>query len=78
MWLDPDSLRRWMCPGDSTLVYVELTPVVGGTFRFDMQASTSKRFTAMEQWSECRVSGCRVPGEPAHLRTIRLRGHHTL
>ncbi len=38
MWLDPDSLRRWMCPGDSTLVHVELTPVVGGTFRFDMQA----------------------------------------
>jgi uncharacterized protein YndB with AHSA1/START domain len=37
MWLNPESLRRWMCPGDSEVVYVELHPVVGGAFRIDMQ-----------------------------------------
>ncbi len=31
-----------MCPGDSTLVHVELTPVVGGTFRFDMQTKDGR------------------------------------
>ena len=42
MWLEPDSLRRWMCPGDATLVYVELEPVVGGSFRFDMQTTDGR------------------------------------
>src|SRR5579859_8152200 len=37
MWLDPDSFRRWMRPSEADLVYVELQPVVGGYFRFDLR-----------------------------------------
>src|SRR5260221_13019344 len=37
MWLNPDSLRRWMRPGDSDVVHIELNPVIGGTFRIDTQ-----------------------------------------
>jgi uncharacterized protein YndB with AHSA1/START domain len=37
MWLNPDSFRRWMRPSDADLVYVELHPFVGGSFRFDLQ-----------------------------------------
>ena len=38
MWLDPDSLRRWMAPGDMRVARAEVDPVVGGAFRIDMQA----------------------------------------
>jgi uncharacterized protein YndB with AHSA1/START domain len=38
MWLNPQSIRRWMCPGDSTVSYVEVQPVVGGSFRIDMRS----------------------------------------
>jgi len=37
MWLDSDSFRRWMRPSDADVVYVELHPIVGGTFRFDLR-----------------------------------------
>jgi uncharacterized protein YndB with AHSA1/START domain len=37
MWLDPDSLRRWMAPGDLQVARAEVNPVVGGAFRIDMQ-----------------------------------------
>lgn len=37
MWLNPASIRRWMCPGDTHVALIELDPVEGGTFRIDMQ-----------------------------------------
>jgi len=39
MWLDPESVVRWMRPSEAEIVYVELHPVVGGNFRFDMRES---------------------------------------
>lgn len=42
MWLDPDSLSRWMRPGDADVAYVELHPVVGGTFRIDTQTKDGR------------------------------------
>jgi uncharacterized protein YndB with AHSA1/START domain len=35
-WLDPDSLARWMCPGQSTRATVEVDARVGGKFRIVM------------------------------------------
>jgi uncharacterized protein YndB with AHSA1/START domain len=42
MWLNPDSLRRWMRPGDAEAIFVELHPVVGGTFRIDTQTKEGR------------------------------------
>ncbi len=52
MWLNPESLRRWMCPGSTDLVHVELEPVVGGTFRFDMQAKDGQVFVHTGRYLE--------------------------
>ncbi len=38
MWLDPERMKAWMCPGDNRVSYIEITPEVGGTFRIDMQS----------------------------------------
>ena len=39
MWLNPESLRRWMCPCDTSVSHVEVQPVVGGAFRIDMRSA---------------------------------------
>ena len=38
-WLDPESIRQWMCPGDVTSTEAQLDPRVGGRFRILMHAS---------------------------------------
>ncbi len=35
-WLDPASLREWMCPRPTRCVTVDVEPKVGGAFRFDV------------------------------------------
>ena len=35
-WLSVESLMEWMCPRPARLQAVELDPVVGGRFRFDI------------------------------------------
>ena len=35
-WLDPESLREWMCPRPTRCVTVTVEPRVGGLFRFDV------------------------------------------
>ncbi len=52
MWLDPDSFRRWMRPSDADLVYVELHPVVGGHFRFDLREKDGRVFVHTGQYLE--------------------------
>lgn len=36
-WLDPDSVKQWMCPEDGCGVVAELDVRVGGTFLVEMQ-----------------------------------------
>ena len=52
MWLDPESLGRWMRPGDSQVVYVETHPVVGGAFRIDTQTDDGKVFRHSGEYLE--------------------------
>ena len=52
MWLDPASLRRWMCPGDSVVAHVELQPVVGGSFRIDTRVKDGRVFVHTGQYLE--------------------------
>ncbi len=52
MWLNPESLRRWMRPGDAEAIYVELHPVVGGTFRIDTRAEDGHVFVHTGQYLE--------------------------
>lgn len=35
-WLDPASLREWMCPRPTRCITVDVDPIVGGAFRFDV------------------------------------------
>jgi uncharacterized protein YndB with AHSA1/START domain len=35
-WLDPESLKEWMCPHPTRVVDVMLDPRVGGLVRFDV------------------------------------------
>lgn len=37
MWLDAESLKTWMCPGDTRVSYIEANARVDGRFRIDMQ-----------------------------------------
>lgn len=52
MWLDADSLGRWMCAADTEVANIELNPVVGGTFRFDMRAKDGTIFSHTGQYLE--------------------------
>ena len=36
-WLDPDALLEWMCPHPARPTRVELDPVIGGHYRFDIE-----------------------------------------
>jgi uncharacterized protein YndB with AHSA1/START domain len=54
MWLNPESLRRWMRPGDSDVIYAELNPVVGGTFRIDMRKNDGQLYVHEGQYLEIR------------------------
>ena len=38
-WLDPQSLKDWMCPRPTRILGVTLEPRVGGIVRFDMDDS---------------------------------------
>jgi uncharacterized protein YndB with AHSA1/START domain len=50
MWLDADSLRQWMCPGETTVVDVELNRLVGDTFRIDMRTPDGKLIRHMGEY----------------------------
>ncbi len=36
-WIDPESIKHWMCPGDITKAEAQLDPRVGGSFRIVMK-----------------------------------------
>lgn len=38
MWLDEESMKRWMCPGNTQVSHIKLNPVPGGSFQIDMQS----------------------------------------
>lgn len=40
-WIDPESVRHWMCPGDILTAEAQLDPRVGGTYRIVMKSRTS-------------------------------------
>ncbi len=50
MWLDPNSLSRWMRPGGAKVVHAELQPIVGGTFRIDTQTDDGHIFVHTGQY----------------------------
>lgn len=52
MWLNPESFQRWMRPSDADLIYVELHPVLGGTFRFDLREKDGRIFVHTGQYLE--------------------------
>ena len=54
MWLNADSLRRWMCPGDTRVSFAELNPTIGGAFRIDMQTSDGHVLVHAGEYIEIR------------------------
>lgn len=36
-WLDPDALLEWMCPHPARPTRVQVDPVIGGHYRFDIE-----------------------------------------
>ena len=50
MWLDPEGMRRWMYSSNCVAAHVELIPVVGGTFRIDMQEENGRIFAHWGQY----------------------------
>ncbi len=50
-WLDPDSIRRWMCPGQIQEAEAHIEPRVGGAFRIIMKDQTR----SIEHTGEYRV-----------------------
>lgn len=41
-WLDPESLREWMCPGALTVADVQIDARVGGLFRIVMRGQAGE------------------------------------
>jgi uncharacterized protein YndB with AHSA1/START domain len=41
-WLDPESLKEWMCPRPAQCAVVKLEPRVGGVVRFDIEDSGTR------------------------------------
>jgi uncharacterized protein YndB with AHSA1/START domain len=39
-WIDPESIRHWMCPGDTVTAEAQLDPRVGGAYRIVMKSPT--------------------------------------
>lgn len=39
-WIDPESIRDWMCPGDTVTAEAHLDPRVGGSYRIVMKSPT--------------------------------------
>lgn len=39
-WIDPKSMKHWMCPGDTVGAEAQLDPRVGGAFRIVMKGRT--------------------------------------
>ena len=39
-WIDPESLREWMCPGEMTSAEARIDARVGGTYRLVMKDAT--------------------------------------
>jgi len=37
-WINPESMRDWMCPGDTVTAEAQLDPRVGGSFRIVMKS----------------------------------------
>jgi uncharacterized protein YndB with AHSA1/START domain len=37
-WIDPESIRYWMCPGDIVAAEAQLDPRVGGSYRIVMKS----------------------------------------
>lgn len=52
MWLSAESLGRWMRAGDAQAAFAEVNPVVGGTFRIDMQQPDGRLFAHTGQYLE--------------------------
>lgn len=52
-WLDPESLREWMCPGAQTVTDVQVDARVGGLFRIVMRRQAGE-FVHTGEYREIR------------------------
>ncbi|HEX6384604.1 MAG TPA: SRPBCC domain-containing protein [Anaerolineae bacterium] len=52
MWLDPESVRRWMCPGNTHVAAIELNPVVGRAFRIYMETEDEQVYVHTGKYLE--------------------------
>ena len=52
MWLDPESLRHWLCPGNTHVAYIELNPIVGGSFQIDMRTEDDQVYVHSGKYLE--------------------------
>ena len=43
-WTEPEMLRRWLAPGDATVVRAVAEPEVGGTFLVEMRGIDGRRW----------------------------------
>ena len=50
-WVDPESIRHWMCPGDILTAEAQLDPRIGGSFRIVMKGADR----AVEHTGEYKV-----------------------
>ena len=50
MWLNPESMSRWMYSSNCVAARVELNPVVEGTFRIEMQEENGRILVHMGQY----------------------------
>lgn len=65
-WTDPESLKKWMCPGEARLTTAEVEPRKGGRFKLIMEDGEGVYEHTGEylDWSSFPASGWFSPGSP--------------
>jgi uncharacterized protein YndB with AHSA1/START domain len=53
-WLDPASIREWMCPGQIVRTTAQVDARVGGRFRIEMEEAGGARFVHDGEYLELR------------------------
>ncbi len=82
-WLDPDSMREWMCPHPARPTAVELEPKVGGHLRIDvddqgLMLTITGRYLALDPPNRIQFTwNCTTwdPPAPDSIVTVLLEPH---
>ena len=70
-WTEPDMLRRWLAPGNATVVRAVAEAAVGGTFLIEMRGADGRTWLAC-----CSARGLRADRRDKLLKLLDTGGQN--